>query len=585
MFMDEMRSRGWDQLDILLISGDAYVDHPSYGTALIGRLLEKQGYRVGIIAQPDWHTVDDFTRLGRPRLAVCISAGSVDSMVVNYTANKRTRQDDSAPHPRPDRASIVYANRVRQAFKDIPVILGGVEASMRRLAHYDYWDDAVRRSILMDAKADMVVYGMGEKPIVEVMARLAKGERITAIRDVRGTLVRIKPTEAPAEALELPSFETVSKDLAAFNKAFVMAYAQMAPADGKMLWQRHADQAVLQLPPPLPLTSQELDRSYELPYTRKAHPSYKTGVKGLETVRWSITAVRGCPGECSFCGIAMHQGRIVQSRTEDSVRREAQGFTQDINFHGTINDVGGPTANLYGARCDKWDEGRPCPQRHCLVPSKCPSLELGCAKMVSLYDTLRRVKGVKHVFVQSGIRYDLLLVPEARAYFKTLVEHHISGQMKVAPEHTSDGVLKLMNKPSYRRYEEFVDEFEKINKGSRSRKYLVNYFVSAHPGATLDDALDCATTLLSRGMRPEQVQDFLPLPMTVAACMYHTGRDPFTGAAVYVAKKDNERAMQRALVQSQNPSSGPWIAKALRLLGKEHLKNKFNLKGPHDHRQ
>ncbi len=591
MFPDEVKAKGWSELDVIIISGDAYLDHPSCGTALIGRLLENQGYRVGIIAQPDWRSLADFTRLGRPKLCVCVTAGSVDSMVVNYTANKRTRRDDghvagNEPVGRPDRASIVYTNRLRQAFKGLPVILGGVEASMRRLAHYDYWDDAVRRSILIDAKADLLIYGMGEKPVTEVFARLRSGENIAAICDVRGTVVRVKPADVPADALTLPSFEEVSNDPLVFNKAFRLAYEQVSPVEAKALVQYHADTCVLQLPPALPMTSDQLDASYEFPYTRKAHPSYGPhGVKGLETVRWSITAVRGCPGECSFCGIAMHQGRIVQSRSHDSILREAGRIAKDPAFKGTINDVGGPTANLYGARCRKWEQGKVCTDKACLMPEKCASLELGCTKAVLLYDALRRADGIKHVFVQSGLRYDLLLEPEAAKYFKTLVEHHISGQMKVAPEHASDAVLKLMNKPSYRRYEEFVEKFEKINSTLKSRRYLVNYFVSAHPGARLEDAMDCAMTLLSRGMRPEQVQDFLPLPMTVSACMYHTGRHPLTGQAVHVPKKDIERAMQRALLQSQNPGSKPLIDKALRLLGKEHLKKHFNSRGVHhDHR-
>ena len=588
MFLDEAKAKGWSELDVIIITGDPYVDHPSYGTALIGRLLESRGYKVGIIAQPDWRSQEDFTRLGRPRLCVCITAGNVDSMVANYTANRRVRRDDDRGTGRPDRASIVYANRCREAFKGLPVILGGVEASMRRLAHYDYWDDAVRRSLLIDAKADMIVYGMGERPITQVLERLARGEGIGTIRDVRGTAVRVKPAEVPPEALMLPSFEQARDDHALFNKAFRLAYEQMSPQGARPLAQPHADQVVLQLPPPMPMTPAELDASYDLPYTRRVHPFYKArgGVKGLETVRWSITALRGCPGECSFCGIAMHQGRVVQSRTPDSVLREARSMAKDPDFRGTINDVGGPTANLYGARCRQWAEGKVCTRKSCLMPAKCASLELGSAGALSLYASLERLPGVKHVFVQSGLRYDLLLEPEAEKYFKALCARHISGQMKVAPEHTSDAVLKLMNKPPYARYEQFVAKFEEINRGLKDRTYLVNYFVSAHPGARLEDAFDCAMTLLSRGMRPEQVQDFLPLPMTVAGCMYHTGVHPLTGKPVHVPRTDTERAMQRALVQSQNPENGPLIGKALRALGREDAGNKFKPRGHrHDHRQ
>ncbi len=578
MFPDEVKAKGWEALDVLLITGEAYVDHPSYGTALIGRVLENKGYRVGIIAQPDWKSLHDFIRLGTPRLAVCITAGNVDSMVANYTANKRRRHgDDDALGARPDRASIVYATRARQAFKGVPVILGGVEASMRRLAHYDYWDDAVRRSVLIDAKADMLIYGMGERPILEVLSRLSQGENIASIRDVRGTVVRVKAAGVPAGAVLLPSFERVSQDKDAFNEAFCTAYGQMSPQDGNPLAQAHADQVVLQLPPPMPMTSQELDASYDLPYTRQAHPVYVQhgGVKGLETVRWSITALRGCPGECHFCGIAMHQGRIVQSRTPASIKREVEGFSRDKNFHGTISDVGGPTANLYGAQCENWSKGKACRGKQCLMPAKCTSLKLGSARALDLYAMICAVPKVKHMFIQSGLRYDLLMEPEAREYFKTLCEKHISGQMKVAPEHTADEVLKLMNKPLHQKYRDFVDAFEKINASLKKRVYLVNYFVSAHPGAGLKEAFDSAMALLSCGMHPEQVQDFLPLPMTVSGAMYYTGKHPLTGKPVHVPKGENERAMQRALVQSQNPKSKPLIDKALRILGRESEGRKF----------
>jgi uncharacterized radical SAM protein YgiQ len=599
MFPDEMKRLGWHELDVLLVTGDAYVDHPSYGAAVIGRLLESRGYKVGIVAQPDWSKLDDFTRLGRPRLCVCVTAGNVDSMVANYTANKRKRrEDDYAPGgvsgKRPDRASIVYANRVRAAFKgdksrwgnaplrDIPVILGGVEASMRRLAHYDYWDNAVRRSLLLDAKADLLIYGMGERPIVEVIDRLNQGEAIGAIRDVRGTVVRIKKDAIPAGAVVLPSFEEASASIENFNKAFLLTHKEMNPARGRPVAQMHADQCVLQLPPALPLTTKELDASYELPYQRAWHPSYTAagGVKGFEMVRWSITALRGCPGECSFCGISMHQGRAVQSRSPESILKEARLIARHPDFKGTISDVGGPTANLYAAHCSNWDKADPCPGKQCLMPQKCRSLELGCGKALSLYDSIRRIPGVKHVFIGSGLRYDLLLEPEAERYFKGLCEHYVSGQMKVAPEHTDNKVLKLMNKPPHERYEEFVRKFEEINSGMKDRKYLVNYFISSHPGAGLDEALACAMTLLSHGMRPEQVQDFLPLPMTVAGAMHHTGIHPLTGERVYVPKDDRERAMQRALVQSQNESNAPLIGKALKVLGKEHLADRFRRTSP-----
>ncbi len=576
MFYDEMEKLGWKELDVLLVSGDAYVDHPSYGTALIGRLLESKGYKVGIIAQPDWRRTDDFIRLGRPRLCALVSAGNVDSMVANYTANKRERREDNytpggVSGGRPDRTSIVYVNQLRSVFKGLPVILGGVEASMRRLAHYDYWDNKVRRSLLLDAKADMLVYGMGERPVCEIMERLKNGEPCTAIRDVRGTVVALRQGDVPQDSVVLPAFEEVSSDLKAFNTAYRLAYREMNPVSGKILIQRHGDRFVMQNSPALPLGSQELDASYELPYARKWHPSYDAsgGVKGFEAVRWSVTVVRGCSGECSFCGLAMHQGRVIQSRSRQSVINEVRRIAKDPAFKGTITDVGGPTANLYGATCGNWESQGPCKDKQCIMPSKCPSLKVGYDECLSLYRALRQVAGVKHVFVGSGLRYDLLLDEDADAYFRELCEFHVSGQMKVAPEHANDKVLALMNKPPHARYEAFVRKFEQVNAGLKSRRYLVNYFITSHPGCGLNEAYDCAMFLRKRDMQPEQVQDFIPLPMTVSGCMYYTGEHPLTGERVYVPKDILEREMQRALVQPQNERSAPFIAKALRILGKK----------------
>lgn len=575
MTFEEMEQLGWSELDVLLVTGDAYVDHPSYGTALVGRLLESRGYKVGIVSQPDWRGRDNFTRLGRPKLCAMVTAGNVDSMVANYSANKRARrEDDYAPGgkigKRPDRASIVYANSLRAAFKNLPIILGGVEASMRRLAHYDYWDDKVRRSLLLDAKADLLIYGMGERPVLEVVERLKQGQTCAQIHNVRGTVVSVRSDEVPADVLLLPSFADVSSDPKAFNQAFHLAYDEMNPRSGKVLAQPHGDRVVLQNPPALPLSAPEMDQSYDLPYARRWHPSYdvRGGVKGFETVRWSVTVVRGCSGECSFCGLSMHQGRVIQSRTEQSVLNEVRRIAKDPAFRGTITDVGGPTANLYAASCRQWEKDGPCRDKQCIMPSKCPSLKTGYDQCLSLYRAIRQVPGVKHVFIGSGLRYDLLIEPEARAYFKELCEHHVSGQMKVAPEHTNDKVLALMNKPPHAKYEEFVRKFEDINAGLKNRQYLANYFITAHPGCDLNEAYDCAVTLQKRDMRPEQVQDFIPLPMTLSACLYHTGLHPFTGEKVYVPKTLPEREMQRALIQPQNERSGPFIEKALRILGK-----------------
>ncbi len=584
MFPAEVRRKGWSEVDILILSGDPYVDHPAYGAAVIGRVLQAQGYKVGIIAQPDWKTTKDFMRLGRPRLCACVTAGNVDSMIANYTANKRHRfcwrGEKGFQGARPDRATIVYVNQLRAAFKQLPIIIGGVEASLRRLAHYDYWDDAVRRSLLLDAKADILVYGMGERQIVDIVHRLRQGEETLAIRSIPGTVVRVNKEDVPSNALWLPSFEETSQDPQTFNRAFRLAYEQMNPFTARPVVQAHGGQYVMQLPPALPLTTQELDASYALPYQRKPHPFYDAfgGVAGFETVRWSIVAVRGCPGECSFCGLTMHQGRIVQSRSEESILAEVKALARDPDFKGTITDVGGPTANLYGAQCQKKNAHGPCADKQCLMPKKCSALNIPYQRTIALYEAIRKIPRVKHVFVSSGLRYDLLLEPEAREYLRQLCAHHISGQMKVAPEHTEDGVLAVMNKPSYKKYEEFVQEFEKVNGRLKKRTYLVNYFISAHPGSCLESALSCATKLLSRRIRPEQIQDFLPLPMTVSGCIYHTGYHPMTDKHVFTPKSHEERALQRALLQSQNISNRPLIKKALKILRREDLLKRFGVR-------
>ncbi len=575
MFYDEMQKLGWQELDVLLVTGDAYVDHPSYGTALIGRLLEHRGYKVGIIAQPDWRSPDDFIRLGRPRLCALVSAGNVDSLVANYTANKKLRREDdyspdSKPGKRPDRACIVYANRLRAVFKGLPIIIGGIEASMRRLAHYDYWDNAVRRSLLLDAKADILVYGMGERPVCEVVDRLRDGEECAQICNVRGTVISVQPGAVPVGAVFLPAFDLTAKDPESFNKAFRLAYGEMNPRTGKALAQPHGDRVVLQNPPARPLSSRELDQSYDLPYARRWHPSYDAqgGVKGFEAVRWSITVVRGCSGECSFCGLAMHQGRVIQSRTRDSVIKETRRIAKDPAFRGTITDVGGPTANLYAASCRKWETDGPCRDQQCLMPSPCAALQTGYDQCLALYRAMRQVPGVKHVFIGSGLRYDLLVEPKADEYFRELCTHHVSGQMKVAPEHTDDRVLAVMNKPPHERYEAFVRKFEQMNSGLKNRQYLANYFITGHPGCGLNEAYHCAVMLQKRNMRPEQVQDFIPLPMTVSAAMYFTGKHPLTGERLYVPRTLCEREMQRALIQPQNARSAVFIKKALGILGK-----------------
>lgn len=554
------------------------MDHPAYGTAMIGRVLEAHGYRVGVIAQPDWRTPDDFKRLGRPRLFFGITSGNVDSMVANYTANRRPRRkDDFAPGgkvgQRPDRALIVYANRVRQAFKDVPVLIGGIEASMRRLAHYDYWENRVRRSILLDARADMLVYGMGERQVVEIARRLSEGEPIGALDFIPGTAVIRSDPGFLDGFVAIPSCEAVADSHEQFNRAIALYYRQQNPIGARPVVQAHGGRYVVVYPPPAPLSGPELDAVYELDYARAWHPVYDAagGIPGLETVRHSLITHRGCCGECNFCSLYFHQGRIVQSRSADSIVRDAQRLAAQSGFRGTITDMGGPTANLYGADCPRWAEKGPCLHKRCMAPEKCPSLDSGFAESLALYRRIRRLPGVKHAFIGSGFRHDLFGGSRTDGCLEELCRFHISGRMKVAPEHTCDAVLDLMGKPRIGAYEIFVSQFNQIGKTLPSRRYLVNYFISAHPGATLQDALEMAVFLRQRGMRPEQVQDFIPLPLTLSGAMYYTEKHPFTGKRLYVAKTFRERKMQRALIQYDNPSNRQLVREALKQLKAEHL--------------
>jgi uncharacterized radical SAM protein YgiQ len=556
----EMKERGWDVLDVLLITGDAYVDHPSYGIAVIGRMLEAEGLRVGVIAQPDWRSTADFTRLGAPRLFVGISAGNLDSMVSNYTSHKKPRSRDSyapggTPGLRPDRATIVYANRVREAFGRVPVVLGGIEASLRRFAHYDWWDNTVRRSILLDAKADILVYGMGERQIVEIARRIGRGEELDAIAGT--TIVRGRPP-AVHNSVTIPSYEETRDDNERFNEAFRLIAQNQDPYHGAALVQPHGERFLVQFPPPLPLVQNELDAIYALPYARAPHPSYgQAGVPGFETVRFSIIAHRGCCGACAFCSLSMHQGRIIQSRSAASILDEARAIAGLKEFRGTITDVGGPTANLYGARCSRWGKEGGCTTRDCLVPEKCARLKLGYGAAIDLYKQIARLPGVKHVFIESGLRYDLLVQKEAAAYLEHICRFRVSGQMKVAPEHCSARVLRMMNKPDFSVYERFVERFDAVQANIGRRQYLVNYFITSHPGATLEDEKALAGYLHRHRMRPEQIQDYTPLPLTLSACMYHTGRHPFTGEKVYTARSFTERKAHRAAIQGRPAAAGP----------------------------
>jgi len=573
---EDLLIRGWDYVDVILVTGDAYVDHPSYGAAVIGRTLEAAGFRTAIIAQPDWRSTEDFKRLGRPRLFFGVTSGNLDSMVANYTGTKRPRSgDDYSPGGRaglrPDRATTVYANRVREAFGDVRIVLGGIEASLRRFAHYDWWESRVRRSILIDSRADLLVFGMGEQQVVEIARRLRAGKDLTGIG---GTAVVAREVDVDYEKVEIPSYEEVSQDKEKFNQAFVMLSEHQDPIKGSAILQRHDTRFVIQFPPALSLPPKSLDEIYEMPFERACHPRYASagGVTGFETVKFSITSHRGCCGSCAFCSLGMHQGRIIQSRTPASVLREARLLSESADFKETITDVGGPTANLYLARCSRWAKEGACRQRQCLMPGKCGNLELGYRESMKLYRQILDLPGVKHVFIESGMRYDLLLGQgEEATFLEQLCAKHVSGQLKVAPEHTQDRVLRLMNKPGLAVYEQFAKRFKEMNQRLKKRQYLVNYFISAHPGASLRDALDLSLYLLRRNISPEQIQDFMPLPLTASGSMFYTGKDPFTGKEVSVASSFRERRMHRALMQWRNPKNRHLIREALKMLDREDV--------------
>lgn len=588
----DLKARGWDSLDVILVTGDAYVDHPSFGTAVIGRVLEHAGFRVGIIAQPDWRSSGEFTRLGRPRFFFGVTAGNLDSMLANYTPNKRARKtDEYSPGGRaglrPDRATIVYVNRLRETFKDVPIVIGGIEASLRRLAHYDWWENAVRRSILLDARADLLVFGMGEQQVVEIARRLDAGRELSGIA---GTAVVAKDLRDLADRVEVPSFEEVAQDKEKFNQAFRMLYDEQDPVRGRAVVQKHGNRYVVQYPPALPLAPHELDDIYALPYERAYHPEYERtgGIPGFETVKFSIISHRGCCGECAFCSLGMHQGRMIQSRSSASVLKEAEQLSESRDFKGTITDVGGPTANLYQARCDRWAKKGTCSHRQCLMPRKCPDLALGYPESIKLYRSILALPKVRHLFIESGLRYDLLLgdAPPGKSeaefesnfetnFMEQLCGHHVSGQLKVAPEHTVDRVLKIMNKPDLQVYEGFVQKFKETNSRLNKVQYLVNYLISAHPGSTLADALSLSLYLMRRRMSPHQIQDFIPLPMTLSGCMFYTGKHPFTGEGVYVPETFQERKMQRALIQWRDQKNRSLVREALKQLKREDLRPEY----------
>ena len=564
----EMDERGWAELDFVIISGDAYVDHPSFAPTVIGRLLESYGYRVGIIAQPDWNDVNAFKVLGKPRLASLVTAGNLDSMLNKFTAAKKHRRDDGyspggESGRRPDRATVVYANRMREAFKGVPVVIGGIEASLRRFAHYDYWSDTVRRSILMDSKADVLIYGMGEKQIREIAEALDKDQLQKRLPAIKG--ICYVANTVPENAIECPSYEAISADKEIFAKAFKMQFDEQDPYYGKTVAQGHGNRYIVQNSPALPLTQEEMDHVYSLPYMRKWHPMYDAagGVPALAEVQFSITSHRGCFGSCSFCAITSHQGRIIQNRSHQSILDEAHRMTTMDGFKGYIHDVGGPTANFRHVACDKQLKVGACKGKTCAAPKACPQLNTNHDDYVSILRKVRNVKGVKKVFVRSGLRYDYVLDDNNKDFVRELCEHHVSGQLKVAPEHVSEHVTTIMGKANKSYFLKFKSWFDEANRKLGKQQFLVPYFMSSHPGCTLEDAIELAEFLRDQNMTPEQVQDFIPTPGSLSTAMYYTGINPLTGEPVYVAKKGRDKAMQRALMQYKREDNYELVKEAL----------------------
>jgi len=583
MTQEELSRRGWSELDVIFVSGDAYIDHPSFGVPLLARWLEKHGFRVGIIAQPDWRSKEAFMRLGRPRLCFAVSAGAMDSMVAHYTPARKLRHDDAYTPgnrhgARPNRATMVYTSRLKEAYRDVPVIIGGIEASLRRFAHYDFWEDKVRRSILFDSKADLLVYGMGERPLLEVVRQLDSGTQIQDVTAVRGTCRIARKTEwecgkheplqeAGDDPLVLPAFEAVSSDKSLFAEAFCLAGREQNSALARTIIQPHGDRLLIANPPAVPLAESEMDAVYALPFEKAPHPSYTEQIPAWEQIKTSITSHRGCFGGCAFCAIAMHQGKTIQSRSEGSVLAEVSELAGKNWFRGSISDVGGPTANMYGLSCGNAEAGRVCRRSSCLFPSVCRHLDSSDKRAVGLLRRVRSVAGVKHVAVSSGVRYDLM--ERQPGYFRELVGQHVSGLLKVAPEHFAEHVTDLMRKPGRKAFESFLRRFREESERAGKRQQIVPYLISGHPGCTLADMLELALALKSLGFRVEQVQDFTPTPGSLSTCMYHTGIDPDSGKAVYVPHTDREKGLQKALLLWHQPSERGKVLEALRELGRE----------------
>lgn len=574
----DMKARGIEQLDFIVVTGDAYVDHPTFGTAIISRVIEAQGFTVGVVAQPDWKSLYDIQKLGKPKYGFFVGSGNIDSMVAHYTAAKRKRSDDAytagnKPGKRPDRAILVYSRMVRKAFPNSPLIIGGLEASLRRFAHYDYWDDAVRPSVLAESGADLLVYGMGELQTIEIARRLAAGEDIRTITDVRGTCYMTEPKNTPWGGVQCPDYELVVRDKKAYAKAARQQLGEMDEVRGRMLLQRHGGEMLVVNPPMRALNTEELDWVAELPYMRTYHPIYEKegGVPAIQEVEFSITHNRGCFGACNFCALAFHQGRKVTVRSQESILREANGFLESPNFKGYISDVGGPTANFRRTSCDLQLEHGLCKEKKCLAPKPCANLKVDHSDYLSLLRKLRALPGVKKVFIRSGIRYDYMLEDPNDAFFHELVEHHVSGQLRVAPEHCINSVLDEMGKPHVEAYIRFAEKYMAKTKAIGKEQYLAPYLMSSHPGCTLEDAVELAVFLKKHRIHPDQVQDFYPTPGTISTCMYYTGLDPYTGKEVHVPKTQEEKAMQRALLQYFRPQNRDLVEKALTLTHRREL--------------
>ncbi|AUN01853.1 YgiQ family radical SAM protein [Clostridium botulinum] len=575
---EDLKKRNIDVLDFIIVTGDAYVDHPSFGTAIIGRVLEREGFTVGIIAQPNWNNIEDFKKLGKPKYGFLVNSGNIDSMVNHYTASKKKRHDDfyspgGKSGYRPDRAVIVYCNKIKEAFKDSPIIIGGIEASLRRFAHYDYWDNSVRRSILEDSSADLLIYGMGEKPIVQVSNLLRYGMKIDSIKNVRGTTYIERDISPLKDYIEIPSFEEVSTNKKSYAEAYKIQYYEQDSIRGKTLVQKHKERYVVQNPPQPPLSQEEMDEVYALPYARTYHPMYEAegGIPAIKEVKFSITSHRGCYGSCSFCALTFHQGRVIQNRSQDSILKEANMMTNMKDFKGYIHDVGGPTANFRHRACKVQEEHGTCKNKQCVFPKACKNLIIDHKEYLSLLKKIRKIPNVKKVFIRSGIRFDYLMYDKNDEFFKELCEHHISGQLKVAPEHISDKVLNLMGKPTRNVYDSFVKKYYDINKKIHKNQFLVPYLMSSHPGSDLKAAIELAQYIKKMGYTPEQVQDFYPTPGSLSTTMYYTGINPLTEEKVYVPKEQKEKRMQRSLLQFSIPDNYDLVKEALIKAHREDL--------------